>query len=106
MVEANPLNASVSEHPDLDVLLFRLDREYYAIPSASVREVARYRPYTPVPGASPTLPGIISQRGMILPVVVLHPLLGLGPIEITRSARFVIVVHHEIGLALLVEAVL
>jgi purine-binding chemotaxis protein CheW len=106
MVEANPLNEPVSEHPDLDVLLFRLDRELYAIPSASVREVARYRQYTPVPGASPVLPGIISQRGMILPIVALHLLLGLGPIELTRSARFVIVVHNEIGMAILVEAVL
>lgn len=106
MVESNPLNESVSEHPDLDVLLFRLERELYAIPSASVREVARYRPYTPVPGASPVLPGIISQRGMILPIVALHLLLGFGPIELTRSARFVIVVHNEIGMALLVEAVL
>jgi len=106
MVESSPLNESVSEHPDLDVLLFRLERELYAIPSASVREVARYRPYTPVPGASPMLPGIISQRGMILPVVALHLLLGFGPIELTRSARFVIVVHNEIGMALLVEEVL
>jgi purine-binding chemotaxis protein CheW len=106
MVESSPLNEHVEEHPDLDVLLFRLERELYAIPSTSVREVARYRPYTPVPGASPMLPGIVSQRGMILPVVELHLLLGLGPIEITRSARFVIIIHNEIGMAVLVEAVL
>ncbi len=96
----------IEERPDLEVLLFRLEREVYAIPSTSVREVARHRPYTPVPGAPASLPGIISQRGMILPVVEPRPLLGLEQAELTRAARLVIVVHNEIGMALLVEAVL
>jgi purine-binding chemotaxis protein CheW len=91
---------------DVEILLFRLEREIYAIPSTSVREVARYRPWTPVPGAPGALPGIISQRGMILPIVELRPLLGLELHELTRAARLVVVVHNEIGMALLVEAVL
>ena len=68
--------------------------------------MARYRPFTPVPGAPPTLPGIISQRGMVLPVVEPRPLLGFAVTEATRSARFIIVVHHDVGMALLAEAVL
>lgn len=106
MSEARPSNESIDEHRDLDILLVRLDREIYAIPSASVREVVRYRPFTPVPGAPPALPGIISQRGMILPIVEVRPLLGLAQSELTRSARLVVVVHHDIGMALLVETVL
>jgi purine-binding chemotaxis protein CheW len=90
----------------LEVLLVQLSGEIYGIPSASVREVVRYRPYTPVPGAPPTLPGILSQRGAILPLVELRPLLGLGVGEITRATRLVIVAHHDIDMALLVEAVL
>jgi purine-binding chemotaxis protein CheW len=91
---------------DLEVLLFRLERELYAVPSANVREIMRYRPWTPVPGAPASLPGIISQRGMILPIVELRPLLGLEQAGITREARLVIVVHNDIGMALLAEAVL
>jgi purine-binding chemotaxis protein CheW len=91
---------------DLEVLLFRLERELYAVPSASVREIMRYRPWTPVPGAPASLPGIISQRGMILPIVEPRPLLGLEQAGITREARLVIVVHNDIGMALLAEAVL
>ena len=94
------------ERPDLEVLLFQLERELYAIPSNSVREVARFRPWTPVPGAPATLPGIISQRGMILPVVEPRPLLGLEQADLTRAARLVIVTQNDIGMALLVEAVL
>jgi purine-binding chemotaxis protein CheW len=90
----------------IDVLLIRLADELYGIPSASVREVVRYRAYTPVPGSPPSLPGILSQRGTILPVVEMRPLLGLTTVPVTRSARMVIVAHQEIDMALLVEAVL
>ena len=90
----------------IDVLLLRLAGELYGVPSASVREVVRYRAYTPVPGSPPSLPGILSQRGTILPIVELRPLLGLVVAPVTRAARLVIVTHQEIDMALLVEAVL
>ncbi|MEO7910577.1 MAG: chemotaxis protein CheW [Roseiflexaceae bacterium] len=90
----------------IDVLLLQLAGELYGVPSASVREVVRYRAYTPVPGSPPSLPGILSQRGVILPVVELRPLLGLAIAPVTRAARLVIVAHQEIDMALLVEAVL
>jgi purine-binding chemotaxis protein CheW len=90
----------------IDVLLLRLADELYGIPSSSVREVVRYRAYTSVPGSPPSLPGILSQRGTILPVVEMRPLLGLAVAPITRAARLVIVAHQEIDMALLVEAVL
>ncbi|HEU5098298.1 MAG TPA: chemotaxis protein CheW [Roseiflexaceae bacterium] len=90
----------------IGVLLLRLGGELYGVPSASVREVVRYRAYTPVPGAPPSLPGILSQRGTILPVVELRPLLGLETVAPTRAARLVIVAHQEIEMALSVEAVL
>lgn len=106
MVESRRINGQPDEHPDLEVLLLRLDRELYAVPSASVREVARYRAFTPVPGAPPALPGIISQRGMILPIVEPHPLLGFAQFESTRSARLVVIIHNEIGMALVADEVL
>ncbi|MDW8145233.1 MAG: chemotaxis protein CheW [Roseiflexaceae bacterium] len=44
---------------DQSVLLIRLADEVYALPSSYVREVGRYRAFTPVPGAPSTIPGII-----------------------------------------------
>ena len=90
----------------IDVLLLWLAGELYGVPSASVREVLRYRAYTPVPGAPPALPGILSQRGAILPVVELRPLLELEIAPVTRATRLVIVAHQDVDMALLVEAVL
>src|SRR4029453_13453711 len=106
MFQSPAIAEQIEEPPDQEVLLFRIERELYAIPSSSVREVARFRPWTPVPGAPAVLPGIISQRGMILPIVELRALLGLEQHDLTRAARLVVVVHNEIGMALLVEAVL
>jgi purine-binding chemotaxis protein CheW len=106
MFQSPAIAEQIEERPDQEVLLFRIERELYAIPSSSVREVARFRPWTPVPGAPAVLPGIISQRGMILPIVEPRPLLGLDQHDLTRAARLVIVIHNDIGMALLVEAVL
>jgi len=106
MFQSPTINAPAETLPDLEVLLVQIEHELYAIPSASVREVARYRPWTVVPGAPATLPGIINQRGVVLPIVEPRPLLGLGQAELTRAARLVIVIHNEVGMALLVEAVL
>lgn len=98
--------AQTEERPALSLLLIRVEHELYAIPSASVREVARYRTVTPVPGAPRSLPGIISQRGSILPVVDLRLTLDLGLADITRASRLVVVNHQDTDMALLVDAVL
>jgi purine-binding chemotaxis protein CheW len=94
------------ERQTLDALLVQVEHELYAVPSAGVREVARYRALTPIPGAPRTLPGIISQRGTILPVADLRLILDLGLAEVTRATRLVITSHEEIELALLVDSVL
>lgn len=96
----------VADQAEQDILLIRLDDELYALPSANVREVGRYRSYTPVPGAPATLPGIISQRGIILPVIDLRLVLGMRSTEATRASRLVTTVIDDIEMALLVDAVI
>ena len=90
----------------LDLLILRIGNEHFALPSAAVREVMRFRAWTVVPGAPPLLPGIISQRGSILPIVDLRPLLNLPDAALERAARFVVIQHNEIDMALLADSVL
>ena len=66
----------------------------------------RWRAPTPVPGAPPVLPGIISQRGVVLPVVDLRLALGLPGAPPERSARLVIIQHEAGDLVLFVDAVI
>jgi purine-binding chemotaxis protein CheW len=86
-------------------LLLHLGDELYIVLGPQVREIARWRPPLPVPGAPSVLPGIISQRGVVLPVVNMHALLGLPESTNERSTRFVIVQHDDVEMALVVDAV-
>ncbi len=87
-------------------LLIHVGAEDFALDGRYVREVIRWRAPTPVPGAPPVLPGIISQRGIVVPMVDLRLLLGLPAQPPDRATRLVIVHHAGIDLALLVDAVL
>ena len=90
----------------LDFLIVQAADELYGLAGASVREVLRWRAPTPVPGAPPVLPGIISQHGVVLPVVDLRLALGLSAVFPGRAARLVILQHEAGDLALFVDAVL
>ncbi len=87
-------------------LLLRLSEEVYGVPGTCVREITRWHAPTTVPGAPPALPGIISQRGFVMPVVNVHPLLGLPDGAPDRATRYVILQHEDVDIALIVDAVL
>lgn len=96
----------IQDQPSEDYLIVQVGTERYALSGAKIREVVRWRPPTPVPGAPHVLPGIISQRGVVLPVVDLRHLLELGATEPDRATRLVIVHEKQIDVALLVDAAL
>lgn len=89
----------------LDFLVVRAADELYALPGATVREVMRWRAPTPVPGAPPVIPGIISQRGVVLPIVDLRLALGLAAAQPSRASRLVVAQHEATDMALFVDAV-
>jgi len=105
VLASNPTDNQPNVSETLDVLLIELNGELYALPSASVREVIRYRDYTPVPGAPAVLPGILNQRGTILPVVDVARVLGLESPRPTRATCLIAASHSEIDMAQLVERV-
>ena len=86
-------------------LVVRCGGERYALVSAAVREITRWRAPTPVPGAPALLPGIISQRGVVLPIVDLRLLLALPAAPPDRDTRLVVCQHDPVDLALLVDGV-
>jgi purine-binding chemotaxis protein CheW len=96
----------LQNQPGEDYLIVRVGGERYALPGGAIREVARWRPPTPVPGAPPVVPGIISQRGVVLPTVDMRLLLGLEAAEADRASRFVIIRQDQIDVALMVDAAL
>ncbi|HMQ32850.1 MAG TPA: chemotaxis protein CheW [Chloroflexaceae bacterium] len=88
-----------------DHLVVRAGDELYAIPGLRVREVTRWRDPTPVPGAPAVIPGVVGQRGLVLPVVDLRLALGLPAAPPARETRLVVAQHEAVSMALLVDAV-
>lgn len=101
--------SDLAQHPraDLDdALVVRAADELFALPGPAVREVARWRAPTPVPGAPEVIAGIVSQRGMVLPVVDLRVALGLPAAPPDRATRLVVIHYEAADLALLVDGVI
>lgn len=84
---------------------FRLDREEFGLPVASVREVLRVGELTRVPQAPPHIRGVTNVRGSILPVVEVRTRIGLAPLDPGPAARIVVLEIGERALGLLVDRV-
>ncbi|MBI3629992.1 MAG: purine-binding chemotaxis protein CheW [Candidatus Rokubacteria bacterium] len=76
----------------VDLVVFSLGGERYAVETAHVLEVAPVRDLTPVPWAPSFVRGVVNQRGRILPVLDLRRLFGLEGQEPAEAAR-VVAVH-------------
>jgi purine-binding chemotaxis protein CheW len=73
--------------------ILTFEQECLAIDLSQVREVFKIGSITPVPGMPPALVGVANIRGSIVPVVDLHPSLGLPSVTVPRYA---VVVGHGV----------
>jgi chemotaxis signal transduction protein len=80
-------------------LVLPIGEERYAVPTASVREVAAAVRCTPLPAAPPWVLGVVNLRGEVVPLLDTSTMLGLGPMS--RRASFAAVVDLEAGPAAL-----
>jgi purine-binding chemotaxis protein CheW len=84
---------------------FALGDEVYAITAASVNEVLRYTEITPVPGARPSILGIINLRGNVVTVLDARILFGLPRVPVSSQSRIVIVDLEDYAIGVLVDSV-
>lgn len=97
--------APVAAERELHLVVFRLEKEEYAVPIDLVREVVRVADVTRVPHAPAHIRGVMNLRGRILPIVEIRTRLDLTPAELTPASRVVVA---EVGgrvVGLLVDAV-
>ena len=91
-VSAPVADALSPAFPDrLELLSFMLAGEEYALKMEEAREIIRWRKPTKVPRAPEHIIGIISLRGVILPVFDVKKRLGLGEFKPSRQARIIVV---------------
>jgi purine-binding chemotaxis protein CheW len=102
-----PQGASSQERAaaQFELLGFLLGDEEYAIDVLEVKEIIRLQPVTAVPRSPGCIRGIVTLRGVIVPVYDLHRRLGLAPAEPGPDARIVVAYRGEELAGLLVDRI-
>ncbi len=88
----------------IEVAVFVLDDERYAVETGHVRRVVRLDGLTPVPGAPEALAGVVNLRGEVLAVFDLRALVGLPRREPTELTRVVVLGADRDELGILADA--
>jgi purine-binding chemotaxis protein CheW len=87
-------------------VVFRLERDRYALPLAAIREVVvAPEQYTRVPRAPPSVKGVMNLRGRVVPVVDLKSLLGVATPTSLPASKVVLLDRGRRELGLLVTEV-
>ena len=101
---AKPKEPEVSPEETIQVLSFELGGELYALEVNHLLEVVRLSNFTPVPGAPPSVVGIMNFAGEMLPLVDLRFFFGL-PVNGIPNLTFALVMGFEApDLGVLVDA--
>lgn len=74
---------------------FLLGKEEYVVEMERVKEIIRLREITEIPGSPPHLLGIISLRGIIVPVIDARKKLGLNTSEPDEHSRILVLYNDE-----------
>jgi len=97
--------ATEAADTEVQVVVFELGGEDYALPVQHVREILTWQPVTAVPRTADHVLGITNIRGQVTPVVSLRRILGLDEAEVDRRTRIVVVEHDDEVGGLVVDAV-
>ena len=76
---------------DLQVIVFAIGKDRFALPVAMVREILEHRPGFRLPGAPDWLIGLTDMRGRSLPMADLRRCLGFAAVPPTDQTRLLVV---------------
>ncbi len=86
-------------------LSFHLSDEEYALDITQINEIIKVREFTDVPRVPEHILGIISLRGVVVPVFDLRQRLNLGKSELMLSSRIIVCLLDDITVGLLVDSI-
>jgi purine-binding chemotaxis protein CheW len=89
----------------LQVVVFALGGERYALETRHVREVVRFTDLTPVPGAPDFMAGLLNLRGDILAVFDLRRSFAIADQERTERSRVIVLGGDRAEFGVLADAV-
>lgn len=86
-------------------LLFKLADQDYAMDVSMVKEVIHYTDLTEVPNTDSYIRGVLSLRGIVIPVLDFMEYIGLSATIVTMNSRILIVHHDDLCIGILVDSV-
>jgi purine-binding chemotaxis protein CheW len=89
----------------IELLGFMLSDEQYALDILEIKEIVRLQAITPVPRSPAWLKGIVTLRGVIVPIFDLRSRLGLAEIEHGPETRIIVVYRGEEFAGLIVDSI-
>ncbi|HXL04333.1 MAG TPA: chemotaxis protein CheW [Bacillota bacterium] len=89
----------------VQVVVFQMGKELFAVSISDVWEIVRMQPITPVPGAPHFVEGVVNLRGQIIPVINLAKRLELEPKPVTSATRIVVAQVGADTIGMIVDAV-
>ena len=97
--------ADAREQASCQYLAFHLGDEEYALDIKRISEIIKVREFTDIPRAPGFILGIISLRGVVVPVFDLLCRLNLGVSELMPTTRIVVCQHEDVSVGLLVDSI-
>src|SRR3990170_1283117 len=86
-------------------LIFQIDNEEYAVEVFKIKEIINDTEVTEIPNTSPYVKGVISRRGVIIPILDLRKYLGFDDSQPQRKTRIIIIGHKQSMAGLPVDSV-
>jgi purine-binding chemotaxis protein CheW len=93
------------EGEELQLVIFSIGREEFAVEVTQVREIIRMEEITRMPKSPPFVEGIINLRGQIIAVIDLAKRLNLEPGERGGEARIIVVESGDLKVGMIVDSV-
>ncbi len=90
---------------EIQVVVFRLDKETYAIDISTIKEIIVMREVTGIPCVSELVEGIINLRGHVIPIFNLRKRFSLASEGQTRHSRIIVVEVSGKTVGIIVDSV-
>lgn len=90
---------------ELEILEFRVGKNYYGINVAKIREILSYQKPTPIPNADPRIEGIFMPRDEIISIVNLAGVMNLDNVEASKSDMYIVTNFNMLNTAFHVHSV-
>jgi len=94
-----------SRDSTLQVVVFKLGNERYAVETSQVKEIIRAEEITAMPNAPEFIEGVINLRGQITTIINLRKLFGMESKPVDNETRIIVFERNGLTIGMMVDIV-